>query len=41
MAVLTVPDQNLRIDDANEIATFMENQGLWYERWDLSQTAVN
>ncbi len=37
MAVLTVPDQNLRIDDVNEIAAFMEKQGLWYERWDLSK----
>lgn len=37
MAVLTVPDQNLRIEDVTEIAAFMEKQGLWYERWDLSK----
>jgi 1,2-dihydroxy-3-keto-5-methylthiopentene dioxygenase len=37
MAVLTVPDQNLRIEDAYEIASFMEKNGLWYERWDLAK----
>lgn len=37
MAVLTVPDLNLRIEAPAEIASFLEKHGLWYERWDLSK----
>jgi 1,2-dihydroxy-3-keto-5-methylthiopentene dioxygenase len=37
MAVLTVPDRNLRVENADEIASFMEQHGLWYERWDLAK----
>lgn len=37
MAVLTVPDLNLRLEDADEITAYMEKHGLWYERWDLAK----
>ncbi|HEY9679649.1 MAG TPA: cupin domain-containing protein [Drouetiella sp.] len=37
MAVLTVPDEGLRIENPAEIANFVERFGLWYERWDLAK----
>jgi len=37
MAVITIPEQNRRIDDVAEISSFMEEHGLWYERWDLTK----
>ena len=35
MALVTVPDENRRIDNADEIREFLEPFGLWYENWDV------
>lgn len=37
MAILTVPDLKMRIEDSTAIATFVEKYELWYERWDVSK----
>ncbi len=35
MAVVTVPEENLTIEDAKEIADFLVKYGITYERWPL------
>jgi 1,2-dihydroxy-3-keto-5-methylthiopentene dioxygenase len=36
MARITIADENRRIDDDQEIRTFLEPFGIWYERWDVA-----
>jgi 1,2-dihydroxy-3-keto-5-methylthiopentene dioxygenase len=35
MAVITIPDENRRLSEPNEITAFLEPFGIWYERWDV------
>lgn len=37
MAVVTIPYENRRLDDVAQISAFLEEHGLWYERWDLNR----
>jgi len=35
MAVVTIPDEDRRIDDAEQIRAFLAPFGIWYEKWDV------
>ena len=35
MAVVTIPDENRELSNVDDIASFLEQHGLWYERWEL------
>lgn len=35
MAHITIPDENRRLEDLNEIRAFLEPFGIWYEHWDV------
>ena len=37
MAIVTIPDENRHLDDVAQISAFLEQHGLWYERWDLTR----
>jgi 1,2-dihydroxy-3-keto-5-methylthiopentene dioxygenase len=37
MARLRVPEKNITLSDPREIASFVEEFGLWYERWETSK----
>lgn len=37
MAVLTIPDQGLKITDPEQIKAVAEGAGLWYDRFDLGK----
>lgn len=36
MAVVTIPDENRRITDPEQIRAFLEPFGIWYERWEVA-----
>ncbi|MCA9217849.1 MAG: cupin domain-containing protein [Planctomycetales bacterium] len=35
MALITIADENRRIEDVDEIRSFLEPFGIWYEKWDV------
>lgn len=35
MALITIQDENRRIEDVDEIREFLEPFGIWYEKWDV------
>ncbi len=35
MALITIQDENRRIEDVEEIRAFLEPFGIWYEKWDV------
>ena len=35
MALISVPDENREISDANEMREFLKPFGIWYEKWDV------
>lgn len=35
MARITIADENRRIDDVDEIRTFLKPYGIWFEKWDV------
>lgn len=35
MAVVTIPEQDRKIEDAGEINEFLAPYGIWYEQWDV------
>lgn len=41
MAVVTVPDENRKIEDADSIREFLAPFGIWYEQWDLGSQRVD
>ncbi len=36
MALITVADENRRIEDVDEIRSFLEPFGIWYEEWNVA-----
>ncbi len=41
MAVVSIPDENRTISDADQIRTFLAPFGIWYEQWDLGEPRVS
>lgn len=41
MAVVTIPTENKRIEDPQEIAAFLAPLGIFYERWDVEGERVD
>ena len=45
MAVVTIPDDGRKLEDASEIREFLAPFGIWYEKWDvdgrLGENATN
>jgi 1,2-dihydroxy-3-keto-5-methylthiopentene dioxygenase len=36
MARITIPDEQRRLDDVQEIREFLKPHGIWYEHWDVA-----
>jgi len=36
MALITIPDENRRLEDATEICDFLKPFGIWFARWDVA-----
>lgn len=36
MAILHVPDQNKTLTEAQEIRTFLQERGVWYDQWETN-----
>ena len=35
MAVVTVPEKEIKLTETSDIVRFLEPMGIWYERWDV------
>jgi 1,2-dihydroxy-3-keto-5-methylthiopentene dioxygenase len=36
MALITIPEQGRRIEDAQEVAAFLKPFGIWFEKWEVA-----
>jgi len=41
MAILHVPDQNKKLTDPQEIRSFLNDRGVWYDQWEASVEFAN
>jgi 1,2-dihydroxy-3-keto-5-methylthiopentene dioxygenase len=37
MAILNIPDRGIKIDNPQEIRTFLEARGIWFDQWEASE----
>jgi len=38
MAIISIPDKNKKIKEESEIREFLQNVGVWYDRWEANAT---